>query len=156
MSEKNPACGLALFLTAAIVTFGCLTVMQFLEKPWFFVALVAMHAGIALFVVSKRVLRKQEFDLLRYFKSEYAMLLPFFADHGLLADLEDRRVAALRLREGVDHARVRAHLLRGDVLELPPHASRCASAGGDRRSTDPCARRARRLKRRAPNPQRRE
>ena len=77
MSEKNPACGLALFLTAAIVTFGCLTVMQFLEKPWFFVALVAMHAGIALFVVSKRVLRKQEFDLLRYFKSEYAMLLPF-------------------------------------------------------------------------------
>ena len=66
-----------LFLTAAIVTFGCLTVMQFLEKPWFFVALVAMHAGIALFVVSKRVLRKQEFDLLRYFKKQYAMLLPF-------------------------------------------------------------------------------
>lgn len=77
MPEKNPARGLALFLTAAIVTFGCLTVMQFLEKPWFFVALVAMHAGIALFVVSKRVLRKQGFDLIRYFKSEYAMLLPF-------------------------------------------------------------------------------
>lgn len=77
MSEKNPVCGLALFLTAAIVTFGCLTVMQFLEKPWFFIALVAMHAGIALFVVSKRALRKQELDLTRYFKSEYAMLLPF-------------------------------------------------------------------------------
>lgn len=77
MSEKNPAYGLALFLTAATVTFGCLTVMQFLEKPWFFAALVAMHAGIALFVVSKRALRKQELDLTRYFKSEYAMLLPF-------------------------------------------------------------------------------
>lgn len=77
MPEKNPACGLALFLAAASVTFGCLTVMQFLEKPWFFVALAAMHAGIALFVVSKRALRKQGFDLGRRFKSEYAMLLPF-------------------------------------------------------------------------------
>ena len=77
MPEKNPARGLALFLTAAIVTFGCLTVMQFLEKPWFFVALVAMHAGIALFVLSKRTLRRQELELARYFKSEYAMLLPF-------------------------------------------------------------------------------
>ena len=77
MSEKNPTHGLALFLAAAIVTFGCLTVMQFLEKPWFFVALAAMHAGIALFVISKRTLRTHGFDLVRYFKSEYAMLLPF-------------------------------------------------------------------------------
>lgn len=77
MSEKNPARGLALFLTAAVVTFGCLTVMQFLEKPWFFVALAAMHAGIALFVLSKRMLREQGFDLARHFRGEYAMLLPF-------------------------------------------------------------------------------
>lgn len=74
---RYPAGGLALFMAAALVTFGCITVMQFLEKPWFFVALVAMHGGIALFVVSKRMLRSRGFQLTRYFKKEYLLLLPF-------------------------------------------------------------------------------
>lgn len=74
---RYPAAGLALFVTAAVLTFGCITVMQFLEKPWFFVALAAMHAGIALFVASKRTLRSRGFQLERFFKKEYAMLLPF-------------------------------------------------------------------------------
>lgn len=77
MVEQNPNRGLALFFAAAVITFGCITVMQFLDKPWFFAALVAMHAGIALFVASKRLLRAQGFDLVGYFKAEYAMLLPF-------------------------------------------------------------------------------
>ena len=74
---RYPAAGLALFMAAAVLTFGCITVMQFLEKPWFFVALAAMHAGIALFVASKRTLRGRGFQLERFFKKEYAMLLPF-------------------------------------------------------------------------------
>ncbi|WP_080799099.1 hypothetical protein [Arabiibacter massiliensis] len=77
MTERNPSRGLALFFAAAVVTFGCITAMQFLDKPWFFMALVAMHGGIALFVVSKRLLRGQGFDLTGYFKTEYALLLPF-------------------------------------------------------------------------------
>lgn len=77
MPASNPGKGLALFMAAALVTFGCITVMQFLDKPWFFVALVAMHGGIALFVVSKRLLRAQGFDLIGYFKQEYALLAPF-------------------------------------------------------------------------------
>src|SRR5699024_7000326 len=74
---RYPAAGLALFMAAAVLTFGCITIMQFLEKPWFFVALAAMHAGIALFVASKRTLRGGGFQLERFFKKEYAMLLPF-------------------------------------------------------------------------------
>ena len=77
MIEQNPNRGLALFFAASVVTFGCITVMQFLDKPWFFLALVAMHVGIALFVASKRLLRSQGFDLEGYFKTEYALLLPF-------------------------------------------------------------------------------
>lgn len=77
MSETNPAKGLGLFLAAAVVTFGCITMLQFLEKPWFFVALVAMHGGIALFVASKRTLKRGGFSLMGYFKMEYLMLVPF-------------------------------------------------------------------------------
>lgn len=76
-ATKHPIRGFALFLAASLITFGCLMALQFLEKPWFFMALVAMHGGIALFVISKRTLCKQGFNLKRYFKMEYAMLLPF-------------------------------------------------------------------------------
>lgn len=74
---KSPTAGLGLFLSAAILTFGCITIMQFLEQPWFFMVLVLMHAGIALFVVSKRAFRNAGYNLLHYFKMEYVMLLPF-------------------------------------------------------------------------------
>lgn len=79
MSEptKNPAVGLGLFLAAAIITFGCITIMQFLERPWFFVALILMHSGIAMFIISKRQLRAAGYNLMHYFKMEYIMLLPF-------------------------------------------------------------------------------
>lgn len=77
MIDQSPNRGLALFFTASVVTFGCITIMQFLDKPLFFAALVAMHGGIALFVASKRLLRVQGFDLMGYFKAEYALLLPF-------------------------------------------------------------------------------
>ena len=77
MPATNPGKGLALFITAAIVTFGCITVMQFLEKPWFFVALAAMHGGIALFAISKRTLKRGGFNLMRHFKRECVLLLPF-------------------------------------------------------------------------------
>lgn len=75
LTDAKP--GLALFLAAAIVTFGCLVAMQLVERPWFFVVLVAMHGGIALFVASKRAFSAAGFDMRAYFKMEYLMLLPF-------------------------------------------------------------------------------
>lgn len=101
MPQQSPALGLALFFTASVVTFGCITIMQFLEKPWFFAALVAMHGGIALFVVSKRTFKRDGFNLVRYFKTEYALLLPFlfimfysFADKaGILPDFGTAKAA---------------------------------------------------------------
>lgn len=77
MSREKASLSLGLFLAAAIVTFGCLVIMQFLERPWFFVALVAMHGGIAMFIVSRKTFKSRGFDMQSYFRMEYIMLLPF-------------------------------------------------------------------------------
>lgn len=69
--------GLALFALGAALTFGFITLLQFAPMPWFFVALVAMHGGIALFIVSKRMFKRRSYIVARYYRLEYIMLLPY-------------------------------------------------------------------------------
>lgn len=45
--------------------------------PWFFLVLIAMHGGIALFIISKRSFKKQELDVSRFYKTQYIMLVPY-------------------------------------------------------------------------------
>lgn len=70
---------LALFIIAAIVTFTCITMLQFIPTPWFFIALVAMHGGIALFIFSKRRFKKSGFTVSHFYKAQYSMLVPYLA-----------------------------------------------------------------------------
>jgi hypothetical protein len=76
-SGKDFKRNLALFITAAVVTFGFITLLQVLPMPWFIVALVVMHGGIALFIVSKRRFRKTGFEVSRFYTAQYLMLLPY-------------------------------------------------------------------------------
>lgn len=70
------------FLLANAVTFGFLALLQFLPFPWFFLGLVCMHGGVALFFWSKRGLLKQGCRVKPVYALEYAMLalyLPILA-----------------------------------------------------------------------------
>lgn len=68
---------LMLFALAALLTFGFITLLQFIAVPWFFLVLIAMHGGIALFIVSKRRFKKTGFSVSRYYKTQYIMLIPY-------------------------------------------------------------------------------
>ena len=68
---------LFLFVCAGFVTFSFITLLQFIPLPWFFIALVAMHGGIALFIISKRMFKKSGFAVSRYYKTQYLMLIPY-------------------------------------------------------------------------------
>ena len=72
--EKKP---LRLFLIAAFVTFGFITALQFTPVPWFFLALIAMHGGIAMFIISKRTFKKLELDVKQFFRLQYTLLIPY-------------------------------------------------------------------------------
>lgn len=69
--------GLALFALAALFTFGFITLLQFTPMPWFFGALIAMHGGIVLFIVSKRLFKNCTYIVARYYRFEYIMLVPY-------------------------------------------------------------------------------
>lgn len=69
--------GLTLFALAALLTFGFITLLQFAPMPWFFGALIAMHCGIALFIVSKRLFKNCTYIVARYYRFEYLMLVPY-------------------------------------------------------------------------------
>ena len=69
--------GLTLFALAALLTFGFITLLQFVPMPWFFGALIAMHCGIALFIVSKRLFKNCTYIVARYYRFEYLMLVPY-------------------------------------------------------------------------------
>ena len=69
--------GLTLFALAALLTFGFITLLQFVPMPWFFGALIAMHCGIALFIVSKRLFKNCNYIVARYYRFEYLMLVPY-------------------------------------------------------------------------------
>lgn len=71
-----------LFVTAIIVTFGFIAFLQFIPFPWFFVALVCMHGGVFLFIISKKRFKIAGFDASRFYSLEYKLLalyLPILA-----------------------------------------------------------------------------
>lgn len=68
---------LALFILAALFTFGFITLLQFAPMPWFFLVLVAMHIGIALFIISKRSFKKFDLEVSQFYKTQYLLLLPY-------------------------------------------------------------------------------
>lgn len=62
------------FLLANAVTFGFLALLQFLPFPWFFLGLVCMHGGVALFFWSKRGFLRQGVPVKPVYTLEYALL----------------------------------------------------------------------------------
>lgn len=68
---------LGMFAVAAILTFGCIVALQFTPLPWFFLVLVAMHAGIALFIISKKHFKKRGYFVSRYYRVQYLLLVPY-------------------------------------------------------------------------------
>ena len=74
---RTPNTGLALFALAALLTFGFSTLLQFTPRPWFFGALIAMHCGIALFIISKRLFKNCTYIVARYYRFEYLLLVPY-------------------------------------------------------------------------------
>ncbi|MGI6105518.1 MAG: hypothetical protein ACOYD7_04900 [Raoultibacter sp.] len=65
------------FILAAAFTFGFITLLQFTPMPWFFLVLIAMHVGIALFIISKRSFRSIKLDVSRFYRTQYLLLLPY-------------------------------------------------------------------------------
>jgi hypothetical protein len=69
----------ALFILAQVVTFGFITLLQF-QSPKenlvaFILVLLAMHGGIAVFIVSKRLFKKAGIELKKFYGREYYFLL---------------------------------------------------------------------------------
>ena len=56
------------------MTFSLIATLQFVEIPWFFLVLIAMHGGVFLFIFSKKRFKKQGFDVGRYYALEYKLL----------------------------------------------------------------------------------
>lgn len=48
-----------------------------MSMPWLAVVLVAMHVGIALFIVSKRIFKNLGLDVKRFYNTQYVLLLPY-------------------------------------------------------------------------------
>jgi hypothetical protein len=63
-----------LFLAAIALTFGFIAALQFVEVPWFFLVLLAMHGGVVLFIFSKKGFKTQGYDVVRFYALEYKLL----------------------------------------------------------------------------------
>lgn len=63
-----------LFIAAVVVTFGLIAALQFVEVPWFFLVLLAMHGGVFLFIFSKKRLMAQGYEVARFYSREYVLL----------------------------------------------------------------------------------
>ena len=63
-----------LFIAAIAMTFSFIAALQFVEVPWFFLVLLAMHGGVFLFILSKKRFKKQEYDVDRFYALEYKLL----------------------------------------------------------------------------------
>ena len=63
-----------LFIAAVVVTFGLIAALQFVEVPWFFLVLLAMHGGVFLFIFSKKRLKAQGYEVARFYSREYVLL----------------------------------------------------------------------------------
>jgi hypothetical protein len=71
-----------LFIAAIAVTFSMIALLQFVEVPWFFLVLLAMHGGVFLFIFSKKRFKAQGYDVARFYSLEYKLLalyLPILA-----------------------------------------------------------------------------
>lgn len=66
-----------LFIAAIALTFGFIAVLQFVEVPWFFLVLLAMHGGVFLFIISKKRFKAQGYDVARFYALEYKLLALF-------------------------------------------------------------------------------
>ena len=63
-----------LFIAAIALTFGFIAMLQFVEVPWFFLVLLAMHGGVFLFIFSKKRFKAQGYDVARFYSLEYRLL----------------------------------------------------------------------------------
>lgn len=63
-----------LFLLAVLCTFGFICLLQFVSFPLFFLILLCMHGGVALFIVSKKLFKKAGAATSPYYKREYLLL----------------------------------------------------------------------------------
>ena len=63
-----------LFIAAIAMTFSFIAVLQFVEVPWFFLVLLAMHGGVFLFIFSKKRFKAQGYDVARFYTLEYKLL----------------------------------------------------------------------------------
>ena len=66
-----------LFVLSNLVTFGLIATLQFVEFPWFFLVLAAMHMGVFLFIVSKRGFKKKGIDVKREYLVQDLLLATY-------------------------------------------------------------------------------
>ena len=66
-----------LFIAAIALTFGFIAVLQFVEVPWLFLVLLAMHGGVFLMIFSKKRFKAQGYDIARFYALEYKLLALF-------------------------------------------------------------------------------
>ena len=62
------------FVFSNLVTFGLIATLQFVDFPWFFLVLVAMHMGVILFIASKRGFKKLGLDVKREYLVQDVLL----------------------------------------------------------------------------------
>ena len=72
-----------MFITAVVVTFSLIAALQFVEIPWFFLVLLAMHGGVFLFIFSKKRFKAQGYDVRRFYSLEYILLALYLPVLGL-------------------------------------------------------------------------
>ena len=64
-----------MFIAAIAMTFSLIAMLQFVEIPWFFMVLLAMHGGVFLFIFSKK-----------RFKAQYIKVIAIFLLYNGVAD----------------------------------------------------------------------
>jgi dipeptide/tripeptide permease len=83
MMGKNRRDAFRLFIASQVMTFGFITLAQFVEKWLFALALLLMHGGIVLFILSKRMFKKEAVPVTRHYQASYICLagyLPVLID----------------------------------------------------------------------------
>ena len=63
-----------LFIGAIAITFSLIAALQFIEIPWFFLVLLAMHGGVVMFIVSKKRFQKEGYEVAKFYSLEYKLL----------------------------------------------------------------------------------
>jgi hypothetical protein len=63
-----------LFVFAQILTFGFITLLQFVEGVYFVLTLILMHVGIVTFILARKQFKRQCLDVSNHFKIAYFFL----------------------------------------------------------------------------------